>query len=184
MMKKLLILLLVALLVFSFTASCKKKVQEVPAPPEPRAQEQPRVEKVEEPVLKEPMLTEEEIFMKKTLEEINQEKPLAMIFFDYDKYNIREDAAPVLEDNARWLKNHQTVKILIEGHCDERGTEEYNLALGERRAKSTMDYLVSLGIPIEKIRIISYGKSQPLDPGHDESAWAKNRRAQFLIIEK
>jgi len=76
------------------------------------------------------------------------------------------------------------VKILIEGHCDERGTEEYNLALGEKRAKSTMDYLVSLGISPDRLRIISYGKSQPLDPGHDETAWAKNRRAQFLIIEK
>jgi peptidoglycan-associated lipoprotein len=184
MMKKLLILLLAVLLVLSFTASCKKKVKEVPAPPAPQVQEQPRVEKVEEPVVREPVLTEEEIFLKKTLEELNQDKPLAMIFFDYDKYNIREDAIPVLEANARWLKNHPTVKILIEGHCDERGTEEYNLALGERRAKSTMDYLVSFGIPIEKIRIISYGKSQPQDPGHDESAWARNRRAQFLIIEK
>jgi peptidoglycan-associated lipoprotein len=135
-------------------------------------------------VVKEPVLTEEEIFQKKTLEEINQEIPLAMIFFDYDKYNIRDDAIPVLEANAQWLKQHSAVKILVEGHCDERGTEEYNLALGEKRAKSTMDYLVSLGLPSEKIRIISYGKSQPLDPGHDESAWAKNRRAQFLIIEK
>lgn len=184
-MKKLLIFSLAILLVLSFSASCKKKVKEVPPPPPaPQAQEQPKVEKVEEPVVKEPVLTEEEIFQKKTLEEINQEKPLAMIFFDYDKYNIREDAVPVLEANAQWLKKHPTVKILIEGHCDERGTEEYNLALGEKRAKSTMDYLISLGIPAERMRIISYGKSQPLDPGHNESAWAKNRRAQFLIIEK
>jgi len=184
-MKKLLIFSLTILLILSFTTSCKKKVKEVPPPaPAPQAQEQPKVEKVEEPVVKEPVLTEEEIFQKKTLEEINQEKPLAMIFFDYDKYNIRDDAIPVLEANAQWLKQHSAVKILVEGHCDERGTEEYNLALGEKRAKSTMDYLVSLGLPSEKIRIISYGKSQPLDPGHDESAWAKNRRAQFLIIEK
>jgi len=183
-MKKFLVLFLTVILVLSFAASCKKKAKEVPPPPPPQAQEQPRVEKVEEPVLKEPVLTEEEIFMRKTLEEINQEKPLAMIHFDYDKYNIRPDAVPVLEANASWLKKHPTVKILIEGHCDERGTEEYNLSLGEKRAKSTMEYLTSLGISADRIRIISYGKSQPLDPGHDETAWAKNRRAQFLIIEK
>ncbi|MDI6699471.1 MAG: peptidoglycan-associated lipoprotein Pal [Candidatus Saccharicenans sp.] len=183
-MKKYLVLFLTVILVLSFASSCKKKAKEVPPPPPPQALEQPRVEKVEEPVLKEPILTEEEIFMKKTLEEINQEKPLAMIHFDYDKYNIRPDAASVLEANAGWLKKYQTAKVLIEGHCDERGTEEYNLALGEKRAKSTMDYLVSLGISPDRLRIISYGKSQPLDPGHDETAWAKNRRAQFLIIEK
>ncbi|MGB9907327.1 MAG: peptidoglycan-associated lipoprotein Pal [Candidatus Saccharicenans sp.] len=183
-MKKFLVLFLTVILVLAFAASCKKKAKEVPPPPPPQAQEQPRVEKVEEPVIKEPVLTEEEIFMKKTLEEINQEKPLAMIHFDYDKYNIRPDAVPVLEANARWLKKFPTVKILIEGHCDERGTEEYNLSLGEKRAKSTMEYLMSLGISADRIRIISYGKSQPLDPGHEETAWAKNRRAQFLIIEK
>ncbi|MCR4396518.1 MAG: peptidoglycan-associated lipoprotein Pal [Candidatus Saccharicenans sp.] len=183
-MKKFLVLFLTVILVLAFAASCKKKAKEVPPPPPPQAQEQPRVEKVEEPVIKEPVLTEEEIFMKKTLDEINQEKPLAMIHFDYDKYNIRPDAVLVLEANARWLKKFPTVKILIEGHCDERGTEEYNLSLGEKRAKSTMEYLESLGISADIIRIISYGKSQPLDPGHDETAWAKNRRAQFLIIEK
>ena len=184
-MKKLLIISLSVILILSVSTSCKKKVEEVPPPPPaPQAQEQPKVEKVEEPALKEPVLTEEEIFQKKTLEEINQEKPLSMIFFDYDRYEIRSDAVPVLEANAQWIKNHPTVKILIEGHCDERGTEEYNLALGEKRAKSTMNYLVSLGISPDRMRIISYGKSQPLDPGHDENAWAKNRRAQFLIIEK
>ena len=183
-MKKLLVVVSAVILILSMATSCKKKVKEVPPPPPPQAQEQPRVERVEEPAIKEPVLTEEEIFMKKTLEEINQEKPLAMIHFDYDKYNIRPDAVPVLEANARWLKKFPTVKILIEGHCDERGTEEYNLALGEKRAKSTMDYLVSLGISPERIRIISYGKSQPLDPRSTEEAWAKNRRAQFLIIEK
>ena len=122
--------------------------------------------------------------MRKTLDEINQEKPLGTIHFDYDKYFIREDAKPVLEINATWLKKFRSAKILIEGHCDERGTEEYNLALGEKRAKSTQDYLISLGISADRIRIISYGKSQPLDPGHNEDAWQRNRRAQFLVIEK
>ena len=109
---------------------------------------------------------------------------MQMIHFDYDKFFIREDAKPVLESNAAFLKKWNSVRILIEGHCDERGTEEYNLALGERRAKSTFDYLVSLGISASRITTISYGKSQPLDSGHNEIAWQKNRRAQFTIIEK
>ena len=91
---------------------------------------------------------------------------------------------PSLEGNAAWMKKFASAKILIEGHCDERGTEEYNLALGEKRARARFDYLVSLGISPQRMKVISYGKSQPLDSGHNEIAWQKNRRAQFLIIEK
>lgn len=183
-MKKTIIFSLVFLLVFGFFISCKKKVEETPPPP-PQVKEQPKVEKVEKPVVvKEPELTEEEIFMQKTLEELNREAPLKMIHFDYDKFFIREDAKPVLEANASYLKKWSSVKVLIEGHCDERGTEEYNLALGEKRAKSTFDYLVSLGISADRLKTISYGKSQPLDPGSNEIAWQKNRRAQNTIIEK
>ncbi len=182
-MKKLIILFLACFLVFSFLVSCRKQVEEIPPPP-PQVKEQPKVEKVEKVVVKEPELTEEEIFMQKSLEEINTETPLVMIHFDFDKYFIREDAKPGLESNTAWLKKFTTVKILIEGHCDERGTEEYNLALGEKRAKSTFDYLVSLGISQDRIKTISYGKSQPLDLGHNEISWQKNRRAQFTIIEK
>lgn len=184
-MKKIVILSLAFLLVFSFLISCRKKVEEIPPPPPPQVKEQPKVEKVEiPPVVKEPVLTEEEIFQRKTLTEINQEAPLGMIHFDYDKFFIREDAKPVLERNASWLKKWDTAKILIEGHCDERGTEEYNLALGEKRAKSTFDYIASLGITPDRLSIISYGKSQPIDPGHDEISWQKNRRAQFTITHK
>jgi peptidoglycan-associated lipoprotein len=184
-MKKILILSLACILVFGFMLSCAKKVEEAPPPPPPQVKEQPQVEKVEEPAPpKEPELTEEEIFMRKSLEEINQEVPLQMIHFDFDRYFIRDDAKPVLEKNATWLKKWNSVQVLIEGHCDERGTEEYNLALGEKRAKSTFDYLVSLGVSPDRIKTISYGKSQPLDPGHNEAAWAKNRRAQFTIIAK
>jgi len=181
-MKKLLIFSLAVILVFSFSISCKKKPKEVPPPPQ--AQEQPKVEKVEPPVVKEPVLSEEDIFLQKTLEQINKEKQLANIYFDYDKALIREDAKPVLDQNAAWLTKFKTVKVLVEGHCDERGTEEYNLALGEKRAKNTQDYLITLGISAGRLRIISYGKSQSVDPGHDEAAWQKNRRAQFTIIEK
>jgi len=183
-MKKILTLAFICLLAVSFTISCKPKTKPTPPPP-PQAQEQPKVEQVkDETPTQPPTLSEEELFMKKTLDQINQERNLRMIRFDYDKYFIRDDAKPVLEANAAWLKKYRTAKILVEGHCDERGTEEYNLALGEKRAKSAMDYLVSLGIPADRLRIISYGKSQPLDMGKDEAAWANNRRAQFLVIEK
>lgn len=176
--------MLVSLLIFGFTFSCRKKVEEAPPAP-PQVKEQPKVERVEEPAPpKEPVLTEEEIFMRKSLEEINREAPLRMIHFDFDEYFIREDAKPVLESNAAWLNKFKTAQILIEGHCDERGTEEYNLALGEKRAKSTFDYLVSLGISPSRLKTISYGKSQPLDMGHTEASWDKNRRAQFTIIAK
>jgi peptidoglycan-associated lipoprotein len=184
MIKKISIILFVCVLALVFLTSCKAKPKTAPPPPPP-AKEQPKVEKVEEaPPVKKPELSEEEIFMSKSLEEINLESPLTMIHFDYDRYEIRDDAKPILEADAAWLKKFGSVKVLIEGHCDERGTEEYNLALGEKRARSTMDYLVSFGISPDRMKIISYGKSQPLDPGHTEMAWAKNRRAQFLIIEK
>lgn len=181
-MKKVFILLMVIVLAFAFTTSCKKKVQTVP---QPQAQEQPAPAKVDESAkLAKPALSEEELFLSKSLDQINQEKPLAMVFFDYDKYDIRSDAKPVLEQDAAWLNKFKTAKILIEGHADERGTEDYNLALGEKRAKSVMDYLVSMGIAPDRMKVISYGKSQPLDPGHDEAAWQRNRRVQFLVIEK
>jgi peptidoglycan-associated lipoprotein len=183
-MKKALILCLVLSLALAFSLSCRKKVQELPPPP-PSVKEQPAAEKVDEgaKVVK-PTLSEEEIFASKTLDQLNQDMPLSIIYFDFNEYFIREEAKPVLESNTAWLKKFRTVKALIEGHCDERGTEDYNLALGERRAQSAREYLISLGVSPERLKTISYGKSQPLDPGHDEFAWAKNRRAQFLIIDK
>jgi peptidoglycan-associated lipoprotein len=182
-MKKLIVYSLAIVLIFSLAVACKKKPKEVPPPP-PQVQEQPKVEKVEPPVVQEPQLTEEEIFLQKSLDQINREKPLGTIYFDYDRAVIRDDARATLDGNAAWLKRFRTAKILVEGHCDERGTEEYNLALGEKRAKATQDYLLSLGVPADRMKIISYGKSQPVNPGHDESAWQMNRRAQFLVIEK
>ncbi len=106
------------------------------------------------------------------------------IYFNFDRYDIRPDDAAVLQENAALLKKFPKVKIQIEGHCDERGTIEYNLALGERRANKTKDYLVSLGISPDRISTISYGKERPLDPGHHEEAWAKNRRAHTIITAK
>ena len=103
------------------------------------------------------------------------------IHFDFDKYNIRPGDAQILDGNASWLKANPGNLVLIEGHTDERGTAEYNLALGERRAKSTMSYLVTQGVAANRITIISYGKERPLDPGHTEDAWARNRRDEFAI---
>lgn len=182
-MKKLIICLLAIMLILSFATACKKKPKEVPPPP-PQTQEQPKVEKVEAPVVQEPQLTEEEIFLQKSLDQINREKPLGTIYFDYDRAVVRDDARNILDGNSSWMKKFRTAKVLVEGHCDERGTEEYNLALGEKRAKAAQDYLLSTGVPADRLKIISYGKSQPLNPGHDESAWQMNRRAQFLVIEK
>ena len=101
------------------------------------------------------------------------------IYFDFDKYDIRPGDAKILDGNATWLKGNDQL-LLIEGHCDERGTNEYNLALGERRAKATMNYLVSQGVQAGRITIISYGEERPLCTEHNDACWAKNRRAHFL----
>jgi len=101
------------------------------------------------------------------------------IYFDFDKYDIRPGDAKTLDSNATWLKGNNSL-VLIEGHCDERGTNEYNLALGERRAKATMNYLVSQGVQAGRITIISYGEERPICTEHNEACWAKNRRAHFL----
>ena len=103
------------------------------------------------------------------------------IHFDFDKYDIRPGDAKLLDTNAAWLKSHDDQLVLIEGHCDERGTNEYNLALGERRAKSTMNYLVSQGVQASRITIISYGEERPTCTEKNEACWGKNRRAHFLV---
>ncbi len=106
-----------------------------------------------------------------------------MIFFEYDSYALTPKAMSVLEKKASWLKKNPHIKIRIEGHCDERGTNEYNLALGDRRANAAKSYLISLGVSPDRISTISYGEELPLDPRHSEEAWAKNRRAEFKIIK-
>ena len=117
-------------------------------------------------------------------EEVFESKLLKDIHFDFDKYDIRPGDAAILKENAGWLTKYPRVKIQIEGHCDERGTAEYNLALGERRANSAKNYLLTLGIPGDRVSTISYGKERPLDPGHNEEAWTKNRRGHFIILSK
>jgi peptidoglycan-associated lipoprotein len=109
---------------------------------------------------------------------------VATIYFDYDKADIRSDARDILSANGRSLTEHPTATIRIEGNCDERGTEQYNLALGERRANAARDYLVNYGVNASRITTISYGEEHPVAQGHDESAWSRNRRADFAIISE
>lgn len=106
---------------------------------------------------------------------------LQPVFFDVDSYSLRDDARSTLDANARLMRDNATAKIVLEGHCDERGTVEYNQALGERRADAVRDYLVQAAIATGRINVISYGSERPFDPGHDEAAWAKNRRAHFAF---
>ena len=116
--------------------------------------------------------------------EVLESKMLRDIHFDFDKYNIRPEEAQFLRENSALLKRYPKMRFQIEGHCDERGTGEYNLALGERRANSIKNHLVSLGITASRISTISYGEERPFDPGHNEEAWAKNRRAHFIVLNK
>jgi peptidoglycan-associated lipoprotein len=103
------------------------------------------------------------------------------IYFEFDKFSLRPEARDIVKQLAGWLTKNKNYDALIEGNCDERGTTEYNLALGERRAKEAMKYVVELGIDGKRLRTISYGKERPLDPGHNEEAWAKNRRDHFVV---
>ena len=159
----------------------KKVVTEAPAPVAA-----PEVEKVDEQTTKvdQPVLSEEEIFQQKSLDQLNQEGNLKRIHFDFDKYEIREDMKSILSANTDWLLKHKSIEVLIEGHCDERGTIEYNIALGEKRAESAQNYVASLGVPTGRIKIVSYGKNKPLTTGNDEESFAQNRRAEFVITKK
>ncbi len=110
--------------------------------------------------------------------------PMLPIYFDFDKYNIRPDMISRMQNNAKFLLAHPSVKIQIQGNCDERGSVSYNLALGQKRAESAKKYLVNLGISPDRISVISFGKEKPLDPRHCPAAWAKNRRDDFVITSK
>jgi peptidoglycan-associated lipoprotein len=108
---------------------------------------------------------------------------LLAVYFDFDRFTIRDDMKSVLEKNAEWLKKNSAVAIQIQGNCDERGSNEYNIALGERRAQSIKEYLINYGVKQSRLSTISYGEEKPADPGHTEEAWAKNRRGEIVIIK-
>lgn len=139
---------------------------------------------VAEPVPVPPEPLAEDAIGSRSLDDLNRESPLQPLFFDLDSSDVSAEGQRVLQTNAAVLKKYSTWQITIEGHCDERGTAEYNLALGERRALAAKTYLVSLGIPADAVRTVSYGKEFPFDAGHDDAAWARNRRAHFVITAK
>ena len=145
-----------------------------PAPPEP----------VAEPTVVPPEPVRDDAISSASLDDLNRNSPLKPVFFDYDSSDLTSDAQRALDENAVTLKKYSSWAVTVEGHCDERGTAEYNLALGERRSVAARAYLVSLGIPADRLRTVSYGKEFPFDPGHDESAFKKNRRAHFVITAK
>ncbi len=136
-------------------------------------------------------ITEEELLRERqraererALAEAIRKAPLVDIFFDFDSYAVRQDDVQTLTTIGTWLKQYPQVRIVVEGHTDERGTTEYNLALGQKRAEGVKDFLVRIGVGQERMRTVSFGKEMPAVPGHDEGAWAKNRRVHFVVDEK
>jgi peptidoglycan-associated lipoprotein len=128
--------------------------------------------------------TEDEIFKNKTLDQLNAEKPLADAFFALDSTDLSNEARALLQKDVDWMKKWTTTKVMVEGHADSRGTNEYNLALGERRADAVRDYLVSLGVPTERITIVSKGEEQPFCSEETEACWQQNRRGHFIFTAK
>ena len=129
-------------------------------------------------------LTEEELFSRESLDALNAARPLADAFFDYDQKALRDDARAVLERNAQWLKRWTSTRITVQGQCDERGSAQYNLALGDERAKAVRDYLTSLGVAETRISVVSLGKESPVCTDDAESCWSQNRRGHFVITAK
>jgi peptidoglycan-associated lipoprotein len=170
--------------------ACAKKKPEMPppaAPPPPTVQATPQAPPPPPPPPPAPQPkppTEDEVFASKTLDQLNTEKPLGDVFFAYDSTELTEDARASLQKNADWMKRWGNTKVMVEGHADSRGTNEYNLALGERRADAARDYLVSLGLPTDRITIVSKGEEQPFCTEENESCWQQNRRGHFIITAK
>ena len=181
-----------ALLMVVVIAGCAKKVPPPapppPAPPPPAATPAPPPPPPPPPkpapAPPPKPLTEDEIFQKKTLAELNAEMPLGDVFFDYDMSTIREDARPILQKNADYLRRWATTRVTIEGHADSRGTVEYNLALGARRSGAVRDYLVSLGIAADRLLAISRGEETPQCTEETEDCWQRNRRGHFVFTAK
>jgi peptidoglycan-associated lipoprotein len=184
-MKKRVLVVLALATVVGLSACAKKKMPPPPAPPPPAAPETPppapppppREEVV-------PQVDEYARLKAMSADEIERMGLLAEIHFDFDKADIREGDRAVLSKNADVLKKYDFLRVTVEGHCDERGTVEYNLALGERRAKAASDYLVTLGVPAERLKTVSYGKEVPLCQESNETCWQRNRRAKFTVTGK
>ena len=185
-------LLVLVLLMTIAVAACKGKAKPPvarPMPPPPAAGPDTNAPPpappvpVSEPVVVPPMPAEDSL-LSKGIDDLNRDSPLKPMFFQLDSSDVDAAGQQILQANAAVLKKYPTMQITIEGHCDERGTAEYNLSLGERRALAAKSYLVSLGISADKVKTVSYGKEFPFNAGHDDSAWALNRRAHFVITAK
>ncbi len=179
------------LLAAGLTASgCAKKAPvAAPAPPPPVVQPAPPPPPAPVPQptpapVPPPVPTEDEIFASKSLDALNAEQPLAHVAFDLDSYTLSDDARAALGRNADWMKRWALAKVTVEGHADSRGTNEYNLALGDRRAAAAREYLISLGIAADRVSAISKGEEQPFCSDDTESCWAQNRRGYFVITGK
>ena len=178
------VLVLVVAMVFSLGCAKKQAVKSEPAAPAAAAKESPPVKTEAMKPETKPQPSETKMAAAEAAgAELTKEQASLFqdIHFDFDKSFIRDDAKPILAKVAEYLKKNKGAKLLIEGHCDERGTSEYNMALGDRRAAAAKKYLESLGVNGGSLSTISFGKEKPLDPGHDEGAWAKNRRDHFVL---
>ncbi len=185
-------LMVMVVLLSVVVGACSKKAPPVarPMPPPPAAMTAPPAPPppptpVSEPVpVPMPPMPVEDTIGSKSLDDLNRDSPLQPLFFELDSSEVSVAGQVVLQANAAVMKKYPAWQVTIEGHCDERGTAEYNLALGERRALAARTYMVSLGIPADKVKIVSYGKEFPFAAGHDNAAWDKNRRAHFVITAK
>jgi peptidoglycan-associated lipoprotein len=180
-------LVVLALATVATLAACGKKTPPAPPPPPPApvAPEAPPPAPPPPPKPEvAPVVDEYARIKAMSPEEIEKSGLLAEIYFDYDKAEIREADRAVLAKDADALKRFDFLRVTIEGHCDERGTVDYNLALGERRAKAAYDYLLSLGVPAERLKIVSYGKEVPACTQSNEECWQRNRRAHFTVTGK
>ena len=182
-------LLCLCLVLFMGAAACRKSQPPVarptpPTPPPPVTGTRPPdpPAPMREPMPPQPLPTDD--VSGRSLDDLNRDSPLQPVFFALDSSEVDDAGRATLQANAAVLKKNPSWTITIEGHCDERGTAEYNLALGERRAVSARAYLVSLGIDPNRLRTVSYGSEFPFDPAHTESAWSRNRRAHFVITAK
>jgi peptidoglycan-associated lipoprotein len=182
----------IALTVVVGTSACaKKQPLPAPAPPPPAPAEAPRTTPTPPPPpppapreAPPAPLTEDEAFARKSLESLNAEKPLTDAFFALDSAQIGDDAKPALQKNADWMKRWPTTKVMIEGHADSRGTAEYNLALGEKRASAVRAYLLNLGVAADRLTISSKGKESPFCSEENDACWQENRRGHFVITAK
>jgi peptidoglycan-associated lipoprotein len=182
-MRKTLVILLLILMV-----GCSKKYAkdtEVTDLPEGEATEEVAAEGIEEEYVEEIIITREEDKIGETVISPEEEARTVFkdVFFDYDQYNVRPDARPILDNVALFLSRNKNFNVVVEGHCDERGTNEYNLALGEKRAKSAQSYLSSLGVLPSRMMVQTYGEEKPLCTEQDEACWQRNRRAHFVLVK-